>query len=383
MKIKSIFTTKHILLSALLVPLLLFIIQCSKRETPIANGAAGTVTHTPNMMDTLAVKAFLTDYFLTKNSLLLKDSNIADTTKRYFRFTNNADWSIREVKNIIEEKEVYKKSGISITKVQTKITVDSLKRVDSSNVIAKIAEVTSFTTDAVSEQTNENIVTEISNEHTMQLSTGANSNWIVTETTTNSNTRTMPGGIGSGSAGGRGPNQQEPLKNFSGSAAANFAIDNVHQHLFDYWEPTEPCYTFYNYLFSDCTNFISYALKAGGWIEDNVWYSSSLCIGSSHAWAGADPFRLYAVSSGRTTSVSLSAIKSLQLGDILSCDWEGDGSFDHSVMVTNRDTYGNIYLTYHSNNTLNILYDAYVQRATQQHSRAPTILAFSINSMYR
>ncbi|MEV5510807.1 amidase domain-containing protein [Streptomyces orinoci] len=121
-----------------------------------------------------------------------------------------------------------------------------------------------------------------------------------------------------------------------------------------YWRNYNPAYRQFNEEGGDCTNFISQALKAGGWKPETGpaadyrkwWYSSS---SQSHSWVGANEWSWYAQNSKRVTH--LPNVFQLEVGDILQMDFDGDGSKDHSMITTYKSRWGVPYLTYHSTNT--------------------------------
>ncbi|MGW1073321.1 amidase domain-containing protein [Streptomyces sp. NPDC002537] len=121
-----------------------------------------------------------------------------------------------------------------------------------------------------------------------------------------------------------------------------------------YWSNYNPAYRKFNDEGGDCTNFISQALKAGGWkaapgpteANHSWWYDST---NQSTSWVGANEWSWYAMQSQRVTS--LDNVYDLGVGDILQMDFDGDGSKDHSMITTYRSRSGVPYLTYHSTNT--------------------------------
>ncbi|MFI9722169.1 amidase domain-containing protein [Streptomyces sp. NPDC052396] len=121
-----------------------------------------------------------------------------------------------------------------------------------------------------------------------------------------------------------------------------------------YWRNYNPAYRQFNEEGGDCTNFISQALKAGGWKPVSGaaadyrtwWYTSS---SQSHSWVGANEWSWYAQNSKRVTM--LPNVFQLEIGDILQMDFDGDGSKDHSMITTYKSRMGIPYLTYHSTNT--------------------------------
>ncbi|WP_260475143.1 amidase domain-containing protein [Streptomyces sp. WAC 06725] len=121
-----------------------------------------------------------------------------------------------------------------------------------------------------------------------------------------------------------------------------------------YWRNYNPEYRKFNADGGDCTNFLSQALKAGGWKPEGGatsdyrkwWYDAG---GQSDSWLGVNEWSWYALNSKRVTS--LSNVYQMDIGDVMQMDFDGDGSKDHSMMTTYRSSYGVPYLTYHSTNT--------------------------------
>ncbi|MEV5597198.1 amidase domain-containing protein [Streptomyces sp. NPDC052496] len=121
-----------------------------------------------------------------------------------------------------------------------------------------------------------------------------------------------------------------------------------------YWRNYNPEYRAFNAAGGDCTNFLSQALKAGGWKTEGGassdyrtwWYDAAH---QSDSWVGANEWSWYALNSKRVTS--LSNVYQMDVGDVMQMDFDGDGSKDHSMMTTYRSSYGVPYLTYHSTNT--------------------------------
>ena len=119
-----------------------------------------------------------------------------------------------------------------------------------------------------------------------------------------------------------------------------------------WWNEFNPDY----YKFTDdCTNFISQCLHAGGipmwgapnknkgwWIRGKNW---------SYTWTTAHS--LYHLLKGgkgiRTKEVGTA--QELNLGDILCIDFEGDGRFDHNLIVTAKDQNGMPLVNAHTMNS--------------------------------
>ncbi|MEU8774298.1 amidase domain-containing protein [Streptomyces sp. NPDC048606] len=121
-----------------------------------------------------------------------------------------------------------------------------------------------------------------------------------------------------------------------------------------YWSNYNPAYRKFSGNGGDCTNFISQALKAGGWKPvpgtssdyRNWWYDGTR---QSTSWIGANEWAWFTLSNQR--AANLENVYQMDIGDILQVDFNKDGSKDHSMMVTYRNAKGMPYLTYHSTNT--------------------------------
>lgn len=104
----------------------------------------------------------------------------------------------------------------------------------------------------------------------------------------------------------------------------------------------------------DCTNFVSQALKAGGWkhvpgyvYDYTKWFGNAEI--QSHSFVGVNEWSWFAQNSKRTTS--LANVYQMGIGDVLQMDFDKNGSKDHTMIVTYRSPQGMPYLTYHSTNT--------------------------------
>ncbi len=106
-----------------------------------------------------------------------------------------------------------------------------------------------------------------------------------------------------------------------------------------WWDGRNPAYPSFDV---DCTNYISQCLRAGGapmhgspardrgwWITGDNW---------SFSWSVAHSLRWYLAGSQRgLTAVQVASAEELELGDVILYDFQGDGRFDHSTIVTAKD----------------------------------------------
>jgi hypothetical protein len=148
----------------------------------------------------------------------------------------------------------------------------------------------------------------------------------------------------------RGPNgsvTDVPLVYYNREAAAAYARRWATSYNPDYKQFT-----------NDCTNFISQALYAGGWTHtgsefsrtaNTTWYYGY--FSQSYTWAGAHNHWNFHRESGRSWIAEKA--EWMIIGEPMSIDFSGDGHIDHTVIITQVDSYGNQYVSYHTNNTLN------------------------------
>ena len=120
-----------------------------------------------------------------------------------------------------------------------------------------------------------------------------------------------------------------------------------------WWNDYNPAYKKFEV---DCTNYISQCLHAGGapmrgypnrtqgwWMQSNNW---------SFSWSVANSMRWYLPGSkfGLRAREETSADK-LKLGDVICYDFQGDGRFDHTTIVTGHDANGMPLVNAHTTNS--------------------------------
>lgn len=142
------------------------------------------------------------------------------------------------------------------------------------------------------------------------------------------------------------------------------AVDYAKAHALSY----NPAFKRFN---NDCTNFVSQTLLAGGWqmalgvyTHNDVWWYSCMLPGgnvcrASYTWGAAFNFHEFlGTSPGQRTNMA-DHFGDVWPGDIIFADWDGptghhpDGRIDHVMVVTGRDTDGNLYISQHTNDRLN------------------------------
>lgn len=106
-----------------------------------------------------------------------------------------------------------------------------------------------------------------------------------------------------------------------------------------WWDGRNPQYPSFDV---DCTNFISQCLRAGGApmhgspVRDRGWWITNSSW--SFSWSVAHSLRWYLGGSKKgLTAYQVQSAEELNLGDVILYDFQGDGRFDHSTIVTAKD----------------------------------------------
>jgi hypothetical protein len=344
-----------------IVTVIIVLVACHKTEL-----------HLPESASKEKVETFATDYFKAKFEILVASNNVDKSVQAYKSLTLNNDFTRDEISYLLELRSHHVTPETAITSTDVKTTVDSIHRSSFNTIEASITEDVSWVTNTISSYSGQHIVTEMQNKYRIKIQVGAGDWKVIDES------EILPTVSDAELEKSLSPQLNNvstsattvKTRKYSGKVAAEFAVrfalKDVNCSLYYYGR--------------DCTNFMSQCLTAGGWVEDNDWYSSPVCIRASYAWGGADPLRRYANSSNRISGVSATT-SNAALGDVISVEWDGDKSYDHNTMVT--DVYkSDIYLSYHSTNTKNILYKDFRTKVVKDRKREPTIQLLRMASSF-
>lgn len=102
----------------------------------------------------------------------------------------------------------------------------------------------------------------------------------------------------------------------------------------------------------DCTNFVSQCLWAGGMPmeytgrRDRGWWYLGPDEEWSYSWTLAHSMRWYLETSGR--GIPQPEARQLELGDVISYDWNGNGVWQHKTIVVGYDPFGEPLVAAHS-----------------------------------
>lgn len=144
---------------------------------------------------------------------------------------------------------------------------------------------------------------------------------------------------------------------YNRQAAVDYAKANADNNVPGSW--------LYQFHGGDCTNFVSQSLHlAGGWPEIRAqwappqyqWYFDGVFNSQhSNSWTVVGEFGDFITTSGRGTKVSFShndvwaRPTQFTTGDILQLDKTGDGSWDHTMIITGI-TGNDVLITQHTDN---------------------------------
>ncbi|WP_312097132.1 amidase domain-containing protein [Niallia sp.] len=152
--------------------------------------------------------------------------------------------------------------------------------------------------------------------------------------------------------------REHPLSEEFGSTTegwSRYTYDRLKavQYAEKWWNSYNPKYHQFEV---DCTNYISQCLHEGGapmrgypnrnkgwWMQNNNW---------SYSWSVANAFPRYLETS--TTGLRAKQVTSameLKLGDVICYDFEGDGKYNHTTIVTGKDANGEPLVNAHTYNS--------------------------------
>lgn len=117
-----------------------------------------------------------------------------------------------------------------------------------------------------------------------------------------------------------------------------------------WWSGSNPMFRFMRT--DDCTNFISQCLWAGGMPmevtgrRDKGWWYLGPNEQWSYSWAVAHSLRWYLDTSGRGKKVA--SARDLEVGDLISYDFNGNDVWDHTTIVIGFDPDGEPLVAAHT-----------------------------------
>ncbi|KAB2337700.1 amidase domain-containing protein [Cytobacillus depressus] len=120
-----------------------------------------------------------------------------------------------------------------------------------------------------------------------------------------------------------------------------------------WWNTYNPAYETFEV---DCTNYISQCLHSGGgpmrgypnrgagwWMLNRNW---------SYSWSVANSLRNHLPNANKgLRAKAVSSPQELHLGDVICYDFQGDGRFDHTTIVTAKDADGMPLVNAHTTNS--------------------------------
>ncbi|WP_128379214.1 amidase domain-containing protein [Streptomyces cavernae] len=142
------------------------------------------------------------------------------------------------------------------------------------------------------------------------------------------------------------------------AAGARYNYNKMVAYADKHWRNYNDAFRKYS---TDCTNFISQVVYAGGWDpkggalidrkKNKYWFYGPTTLWTSYTWAGAENWYWFAKKHSKRTKI-LGSIWHMGIADVLQADFNRDNTIDHTMVVTKLYR-GIPYLTYHTSNTHN------------------------------
>jgi hypothetical protein len=120
--------------------------------------------------------------------------------------------------------------------------------------------------------------------------------------------------------------------------AALTDVDRQLQYAMAHWNNYNTAeYGNMNSIGGDCANFVSQTLIARGWQQRSDWYNRDAGAEHSATWTycpSLDPWLDTNAATYGLTRRTLADRKDVRVGDIIMWDWNGNGSPDHTTIVS-------------------------------------------------
>lgn len=161
-----------------------------------------------------------------------------------------------------------------------------------------------------------------------------------------------------------------------GSRKQTYNRQRVKQYADQYWNSGNPKFLTFEV---DCTNYVSQCLLAGGAPmnytgrrESGWWYQGRKGGREwwSYSWSVSHALQHYLMTSRSGLQAELvQSPYELDLGDVIFYDWDGDGTYQHSTIVTGFDAAGEPLVNAHTANSRARLWSYRDSPAWTEHTR--------------
>ncbi len=131
-----------------------------------------------------------------------------------------------------------------------------------------------------------------------------------------------------------------------------------------WWDSANPGFIHFDV---DCTNYVSQCLYAGGapmhytGRRESGWWYKGRKQGKewwSYSWSVAHSLRVFLDNNHQGLRAhEVKEASQLDIGDVIVYDWDGDGSFQHSVIVAAKDHQGMPLVNAHTTNSYHRYWD--------------------------
>ncbi|MGB3949349.1 MAG: amidase domain-containing protein [Bacteroidia bacterium] len=275
------------------------IIGC-KKEEPVS------VTNSSNQVLKSELNTFVQTFFENKHQLLLSNkSSQANTVSRINSFFSTPAEASKCMSEINELNAIRATAQLNFTGFHVVAEVnDATVKTAGNETSFRVNVLYSYTTDGVDETTGDAIAPEGYELYNFTL-TKATSGWqIVKQEQTYDETYT-PGIVSF---------ENEPLVLEKNSAAYTYSANTAANWATAHWNIVTNVSNYYDFtnLGGDCTNFLSRALREGGWKQTNYWfYKSAGASGNnmvlykrSPSYTGANAFYQFISNTGQYAGIN-------------------------------------------------------------------------------
>lgn len=346
--------------------------------TPAEAQAASAAVASSANADTTALTQLAEGYLQQRADMLTTTRPTARTATARVRATRSMTAQVQDdLAALVEKGKRYKDVDGGYTRAQVDVEVTETT-VTGQSATLRLTESTRlylpFTPQEVADGAPE--YEELSVPHTVKFTQGADGAWLLASDKADTDGGPTPttqvsdvDAEATTDDGGGAPDEDEgskddasdttPLSDTRGDskAAASYSYTKMVAYADKYWKRHNSDYRTYG---TDCTNFISQAMRAGGWkpvgaiaprTNNKFWFYGSNTLLTSYTWAAAENWYWFAKKHSKRTKM-LDNVWKLAYADVLQADWKRDNNIDHTMIVTKKYN-GTPYLTYHTSDTHN------------------------------
>ncbi|MFF7894176.1 amidase domain-containing protein [Streptomyces sp. NPDC007907] len=355
--------------------------------TPADAQPASPVAASSASVDTTALTRLAERYLQQRADMLTTTRPTAGAATARVEATRSMTAQVQDdLAALVEKGKRYKEVDGGYTKAQVEVEVTGTS-VTGQSATLQLTEQTRlhlpFTPQEVADGAPE--YEELSVPHTVKFTQGSDGTWLLSSDTTDTEGGPTPttqvsdvdaadgtdDGIDDG--GGKADEDEGDKDAASGTAPlpgdsedsgdkpmawSRYSYGKMVAYADRYWKHHNSAWRTYG---TDCTNFVSQAMHAGGWgpkggaiiqrPSNKYWFYGPTKWTTSYTWAAAENWYWFAKKHSKRTKI-LDNVWKMAKADVLQADWGRDKNIDHTMIVTKKYR-GTPYLTYHTSDTHN------------------------------